>query len=130
VQEKHPQNERDLFGHPISTHMNQRKILTKSESHLLLDQLLVLARVAIDLVERQEKAADPVALDEAEIAALVLRDYGDRKLSGVRLKRGMLCSKGIGLSFQTQSQGQEVWWSLILTRHSAGSSAPSPRPPE
>jgi len=96
------------------------------EPHLLLDQLLVLVRVATDLVERQEKAASQVAIDEAEIAALVLRDYGARKSPGLKFHLAMLSPEGIELYFETQSQGQEALWSLILTLHKPGSSVPSP----
>ncbi len=94
---------------------------------LLINQLLTLARVVIDLVERQETAADPVCLGEVEIAALVLRDYGDRKLLELKVHRAMLSREGIELDFQTGDLGQGVSWSLKLTHHKPGSSDPRPR---
>jgi len=92
----------------------------------LLDLLRVLARVVIDLVERQEKAGDLVWLDAVEIAALVLRDYGDRTLRELRLHGVALSSEGIELLFETGEKDQPVLWSLILTRQSPGKSEPSP----
>ncbi len=119
-------SERDPEFLPTSTHKAQQMKREEIERHLLLGQLLVLARVAIGLVERQETAEDPVWLDVAEIAALVLRDYGDRKLSGLLFEGGKLDQGGIVLFFRTPGRGQEVEWSLTLTRHKPGKSEPSP----
>jgi len=122
----HPQNERDLFGHPTLAHKKGLEPLEKLGHRLLLNQLLTLARVVIDLVEQQETAGDPVWLDEAQIVALVLRDYGVRTLPGLTVHRATLSQEGIELDFQTLLQDQEVSWSLKLTRHSPGSSEAKP----
>lgn len=111
---------------PISGRKQERVTPKGFERSLLLNRLLVLARVAIDLVERQETAADPACLDVAEIAALVLRDYGDRTLRELKFEGAVLDSEGIELWFQTRPQGKVVKWSLLLTRHKPGSSDPSP----
>jgi len=92
------------------------KILKELGTHLLLDQLLTLARVVIDLVERQETAGDPVDLDEAEIAALVLHDYGGRTLPELKVHRATLSPEGIELDFRTRALDREFLWSLKLTR--------------
>ncbi len=104
----------------------RRATLKEAEPHLLLNQLLTLAHVVIDLVERQETVGDPVELGEAEIAALVLHDYGDRTLPELRVHRAALSVKGIELEFRTRALDQEVSWSLKLTRHNPGKSEPSP----
>lgn len=126
VPKKHPRSEQGRSGLTISSHKTLPKSLRGLERPLLLDQLLTLARVAIDLVQRQEKAEDPVYLDEAEIVALVLHDYGDRTLPGLKVHRAMLSQAGIELDFGTQHLGREVLWSLKLTRHKPGRSEASP----
>ncbi len=114
------------MAHPILVRKEQPGSLRELERHLLLNQLQVLAHVVIDLVERQETAADPVLLDEAQIAALVLHDYGDRTLPELRVHRAMLSLEGIELDFRTRPPDQEVLWSLRLARHKPGISDPSP----
>lgn len=126
VAKKRPQSERGPAVLTISTHKTVPKTPRGLERPLLLNQLLTLARVVIDLVERQETAEDPVCLDEAEIVALVLHDYGDRTLPGLKVHRATLSQAGIELDFGTQHLGREVLWSLKLTRHKPGRSEASP----
>ncbi len=109
-----PQSERDHSVPPTLSRTSRPAIPAGFVQPLLLDQLLILARVAIDLVELQEKAEDPVSLDEAQIAAVVLRDYGDRKLRELRLHSAQLSAEGIALYFETGKRGQVTSWSLKL----------------
>ncbi len=122
---KWAQNEPDQKAPPTSDHKKEPRTRVDPD-RLLLNQLLVLARVAIDLVERQEKAEDRAWLDEAEIAALVLRDYGTQKSQGLRLEGALLSQEGIELYFESRHQDPTVLWSLILTRYKPGRSEPSP----